>query len=422
MVRALCAPTQRPPADRCPGAVVLHAAADGALARVRLPGGRLSAAQLRALARAVALGNGLADLTSRANVQVRGLPSGAGGELARVLSAAGLLPSPAHDRARNVLASPVAARHPRAVAETDAVVAEIDRRLCADAALAALPGRFLFAVDDGSGLALDHAADVALVAGADGAFGLVLAGLWTTARLDADAAAGAAVAAARAFLAERDGHAGRAWRLAELEDGAAAVAGRLGVSLVAGPHARGSVARLAPGRLGQRDGRVALTALVPLGRLDAVGLGGLAEIAGEVRISTGRTVTVPDVSPGRAAAVQAALERLGLVVSDRSGWAGLTACAGMGACARARADVRAAAARRAAVRDPRAGAEHWAACERRCGERPGQPVAVVATSDGLVVRRGAGERPVATVDDALAVLAAEDARGEQTGPKIGSFT
>jgi 1,4-dihydroxy-2-naphthoyl-CoA synthase len=49
-------------------------------------------------------------------------------------------------------------------------------------------------------------------------------------------------------------------------------------------------------------------------------------------------------------------------------------------------------------------------------------VAVVATSDGLVVRRGAGERPVATVDDALAVLAAEDARGEQTGPKIGSFT
>jgi precorrin-3B synthase len=422
MVRVLCAPPPRPAADRCPGAVDLHEAADGALARVRLPGGRLRAAQLRALARAVGLGNGLADLTSRANVQVRGLPAGAGGELARLLSDAGLLPSAAHDRARNVLASPVAGRHPRAVVETDAVVAEIDRRLCADAALAALPGRFLFAVDDGTGLALDHAADVALVAGPDATFALVLAGRATTARLDASAAAVAAVAAARAFLAERDAHAGRAWRVAELDDGAAAIAGRLGVGLAAGPQVRGGVAPLAPGLLVQRDGRVALTALVPLGRLDAVVLRGLAEIAGEVRVSTARTVTVPDVAPGRAAALQAALERLGLVSSDGSGWAGLTACAGMGACARARADVRAAAARRAAVRDPRAGAEHWAACERRCGERPGQPVAVVATSDGLVVRRGAGERPVATVDDALAVLAAEDARGEQTGPKIGSFT
>jgi sulfite reductase beta subunit-like hemoprotein len=111
------------------------------------------------------------------------------------------------------------------------------------------------------------------------------------------------------------------------------------------------------------------------------------------------------VAPAAAAAVQAALERLGLVLAERSGWAGLTACAGMGACARARADVRAAAARRAAVRDPRAGAEHWAACERRCGEHAGQPVAVVASAEGLAVRRGGDERAVASVDEALEVLA-----------------
>src|SRR5438093_757526 len=171
MARAVCTPRQRTPADRCPGALELHDAQDGALARIRTPGGRIAADGLRALVRAVELGNGLADLTSRANVQVRGLAREDAGRLAALLADAGMLPSPAHDRARNVLASPVGGRHPEAVAPTDALVAELDRRLCAEPALAALPGRFLFAVDDGSALALDHVADVALVAG-EGGFAL----------------------------------------------------------------------------------------------------------------------------------------------------------------------------------------------------------------------------------------------------------
>ena len=75
-----------------------------------------------------------------------------------------------------------------------------------------------------------------------------------------------------------------------------------------------------------------------------------------------------------------------MIVEPGSGWAGLSACAGLGACAKARVDVRAAAARRAAVRGADAPAEHWAACERRCGERPGVDVAVFAEGDGVAVR------------------------------------
>nr|WP_246345408.1 hypothetical protein [Conexibacter arvalis] len=153
-----------------------HDAGDGRLARVRVPGGLLRADQLDALAAGAALGNGLAELTSRGSVQLRGLPEGAcdggaAGGLARVLAAGGLLPSPAHDRVRNLLASPLAGRHPDSLLDTDPLVAAFDAALCADPALAALPGRFLFALDDGAGLTDIAASDVALVAEARDALG-----------------------------------------------------------------------------------------------------------------------------------------------------------------------------------------------------------------------------------------------------------
>src|SRR3954451_13470638 len=90
-------------ADACPGALQTHAAADGALARIRVPGGLLSAAQLRVLAAATRdLGDGGLELTGRGNVQLRGLPDDRVTELGDRLAAAGLLPSPTHERVRNV--------------------------------------------------------------------------------------------------------------------------------------------------------------------------------------------------------------------------------------------------------------------------------------------------------------------------------
>jgi sulfite reductase beta subunit-like hemoprotein len=397
--------------DRCPGVLRLHDAADGALARVRLPGGRADAAALDAIAAVAARGNGLVELTSRAGIQIRGLDAHDVPAIADRLRAGGLLPSPGHDRVRNILASPVAGRHAASVAGADALVARLDRGLCADPRLAELPGRFLFAVEDGSGTLGPHAADVALVAD-DRGWRLWLAGAATTlVATSEDAAAQLALDGARAFLALLDGETERAWRVADLGAGAHRLAARLGGALEPGAGSPPAGAPLDLGGLRQADGRVAITALPPLGRLDGAavrGLAGLAERYGvDVRIAQQRTLTLVDVPAPDAPGATAALAAIGLVTTAGSGWRGLSACAGWGACARARVDVREGARARASVRGAATVVEHWSACERGCGRPASARVAVTATADGLMVEAPGGSALVAAVPDALARLGDE---------------
>ena len=208
-------------ADACPGILDLHQARDGLVARIRLPGGYASAARLRSLAAlGDRFGDGCVDLTARGNVQLRGIRAETADQLAERAAAAGLLPSPVHDRARNIAASPLAglAGH----RDLRGPVRALDRAILADRALAGLPGRFLFALDDGTGRAGLGRCDVGLCF-APGWAELVVAGRRTGRRGPAAEMIERAVAAARAFLAER-GSAPGATRVRGLPDGGAAVA------------------------------------------------------------------------------------------------------------------------------------------------------------------------------------------------------
>ncbi|WP_344317358.1 nitrite reductase [Streptomyces javensis] len=156
--------------DACPGALRLHPADDGSLARIRVPGGLLTIRQAWVLGRvAEELGDGRLDITSRGNAQVRGLAAGCGAELAARLRAAGLLPSDRHDRVRNIVASPLSGLDGGGHADVVAWVRELDAVLCDDAwpghgELSGLSGRFLFALDDGRGDVAALGADVTLIA------------------------------------------------------------------------------------------------------------------------------------------------------------------------------------------------------------------------------------------------------------------
>lgn len=116
----------------CPSTHRIYAAPDGGLARVKVPGGRLDVTQLRAVADAARTwGNGVIDLTTRANLQIRGVDPESAPALRALLAPVGLSdPSPGREDRRNVLASPTSGLDPDEVLDVRplawSVVAALD--------------------------------------------------------------------------------------------------------------------------------------------------------------------------------------------------------------------------------------------------------------------------------------------------------
>jgi len=202
--------TARTRPDQCPGVFRPWAAEDGNLVRLRLAGGRLPAASLRALIEvATAYGDGDVHVTGRANLQLRGLgPITA--EVVAAIESTGLLPSRSHDLARNLMSSPQTGLA-GGRADLRPLVAELDRLLCAEPLLADLPGRFLFVLDDGRGDLLDRPVDLGLVALDARSGQLRVGGRWGEVVPLAEAAA-ALVALACSFLRTRTTQ----WHVSEL--------------------------------------------------------------------------------------------------------------------------------------------------------------------------------------------------------------
>ncbi|MDQ1741957.1 MAG: precorrin-3B synthase [Pseudonocardiales bacterium] len=384
------------PQDACPGALRVHQAADGGLARVRVPGGLLSGRQWQVLVSAAAeLGNGHLELTSRGNLQLRGLGTDAAESLAGRLTDAGLLPSLTHERVRNLLASPLSGRDGGGLADVRPLIAEFDQALTSRPALAELSGRFLFALDDGRADVLAIGPDIAVTATSSTTVRLLLAGRYAGAPVPIGSAVELMLAAAEAFLAERRAQGSDAWRLAELTDGPARVAARLGLTTSGLPHPTGPAP--APGPLRQSDGRQALVLGIPLGSLNTAQAGVLS--APRLILTPWRSVVLPGLGTAAAAVLLNAGAAQGLITDGTDPLNGVTACTGRPGCASALADVRADAIAAHAVAghavaahavaghqaEPIAGPVHWSGCSRRCGRPAGTVIDVVATGDGYRV-------------------------------------
>jgi precorrin-3B synthase len=348
-------------ADRCPGVLRPHAAADGAMVRIRVPGGQTTGTALAALGHAAERhGRGLLQLTSRASLQVRGLPTPLPEAFEQDLTAAGFLPSASHERVRNVVASPLTGLE-GGLADLRPLVRDLDAALQADPALATLSGRFLFGLDDGRGDMPALGPDLGYRAlGPE--HGLLLVGARHGRAVDLHEVVPALLALARDFDIARA--ATGAWRVHELP---AWVDGLPDLHPVVAPEPPA----FPIGAVGAHA-----SVQVPLGFLTPAQLAAVTTLAGDSAVV---------VTPWRGLVVADAADRLaeltatGLAADAGSPWTAVSACVGAPWCASGRVDTQRLVRAVIGV-DADWPRTHVSGCERRCGAPSGPHRDLVAPS------------------------------------------
>ncbi|MGJ0510641.1 MAG: precorrin-3B synthase [Methylocystis sp.] len=406
----------------CPGAFAPMRSNDGLLMRAKIVGSRIAAAQLAALAAIAAeCGNGLVDLSQRAQLQLRGVSDAAAPEALRRLDAVGLLPRDAEaERVTNIIVTPLAGLDAAAAFDANALARQLAEALQADEALHALPAKFLFAIDDGGALPIDDVdADIRIVAaGGDTEVHVTAAGVEPVCARLSDAVP-TALKLARAFVALRDGaFEQRRMRRLVAAVGAGAVLRQAG--LAAGTAAPRAETR-ARDFLGARQaGGISFAGVAaPSGRWRAAELAHLAALAGseglgEFRLTPWRAFLLPTATLEASENIIRVAEALRLVVSHDDARLAVVACPGAPECPQAQGETRPHLARLALLAQKLAGADgvglHLSGCAKGCARPKSSAVTLVANAGlfDLVDRGRASDAPQLrglTIDAAVSALA-----------------
>ncbi|MET4173205.1 precorrin-3B synthase [Bradyrhizobium barranii subsp. apii] len=351
----------------CPGALRPMQSGDGLVVRVRPFGGRLEAAQVAGLAElAERYGNGLIDVTSRANLQIRGVSEQGHRRLLDGLALLRLLdPDSDIEARRNILVTPFW----NSGDETQALAAELEEAL-ADSALD-LPTKFGFAIDDGKSRVLaGDSADVRIERDRDGRLVVRADG----ARLGRSVARGEAVSTALALAN---------WFISS--GGAKGGRGRMAAHIAASaelPQSLSGETEPAPVMAASRPGHYPHGALVGVafGQMLHTTLHQFSGCGHALRMTPWRMV----LSEGKREMPSGA----GLITEPYDPALRVIACSGAPRCREAHADTRALASALA----PRIALDtrlHVSGCAKGCARSGASAVTLVATSAGFdLVRDG----------------------------------
>ena len=381
----------------CPGALRPMQSGDGLVLRVRARNGRLSPHQAQVIAGlSRRLGNGLIDLTSRANLQLRGLDADGHEKAIVALRGLDLLDvTPQAEARRNIILSPFA---PLGGPAWLAATALARRLTAADAP--DLPGKFGFAVDQAAPILSDAPADIRLIPG-DGRWRIHPDGAdW---HLVSDDPAGAAVALTHWFMAA-GGVRDRRGRMRDLIRRAA-------------PHPQAIAGDLPAPAPRPQPGAV------PQGWLLGFGFGQisadqLSSIDAPLRLTPWRMLLVE--SQGRPRV-------LGAIEAPGDPMLRMHACTGTPGCPQALADVRA-LARRLAPRITQATTLHLSGCAKGCAHRGRAGITLVARGGDVfdLIRDGTildpAQARLSTPDILrLPLFTPRDMTGKKQGPPMHHY-
>ena len=356
----------------CPGALRPMATGDGLLLRIRPSAGRLSLDQMAALADlSQAFGSGVMEISSRANLQLRGLHERDLPSAWERLAALRLIDDDADVEAvRNILVSPLSDIDRDALLDVAPFVAALEARLRTDPVMRRLPPKHSIAIDAGGRFALSgRDAEVIFCAArvAD------VLGWKVFSRFDPEATfialdrlPDAASTLARRFLNEKNP---RQTQKPKLSD--------------AGEQASDPVGVL---KLGSYD---VLVVAPPLGRMTAKALAALvetakAEGAADCRVLPSRRLAFTGLDESSAAKLSREAAALGFIVDPDDPKLRVVACAGKPACASATAPVQSLALALApSVPAGRGVALHVSGCVKGCARGAPTRLTLVARENGF---------------------------------------
>jgi len=424
----------------CPSVLRPMRTGDGLLVRLPHLGGRLSFERAGAIADlSQRFGNGALEISSRGNLQLRGVGDLTLGPLQQALVQMGLREGDAAGESfGNIMINPAADLDPNALCDPAPIASALQARLAGDTALQALPAKFSVVIDASGAMPLGEVdADLRFVAIADGPTQRFLVTLSGDERVSASCAGAElpelAAAVSRAFLklTARCEPAQRRLRALATYVGAAAIFAEAGIScaMESGVDRRLGDAQNTPSAgldvARNRDrpgGRMPCAATLPqayigafslgavqcvgaappLGRMSADNIGKSVRAAQQlgardVRLTPWRSLIVTAVPPDRLSALIGVLDGCGFILEAADPRLAVVACAGAPACAHAARDVQADASALARGLIVGRGVQlHVSGCEKGCARAAPAPLTLVARDDGydLILNGGVRDTPI----------------------------
>ncbi|MBN9090250.1 MAG: NirA family protein [Reyranella sp.] len=378
------------------------------MCRLRMPNGILNAWQMRGLADAAdSFGGGYADVTTRANLQIREIPAHRAIDLLTAVQALGLTArGSGADNIRNITGGATAGIDPQELIDTRPLCTAMHHYILNHREMYGLPRKFNIAFDGGGKVpVLEDTNDIGFVAaraqdGSGGGvyFRLQLGGITghhdfaheTGVLLKPEECVKVAGAVVRAFIVHGDRTNRAKARLKYVLDRMGRDAFLKEVETEYGaPLRRASGIALAPrpmadkhGHIGvhpqKQPGRRYLGIVLPVGRITSEQMRGLAEISerfgsGTLRLTVWQNLLISDVADADVGVCIAALQVLGIGVEASAIRRGLVACTGNAGCKFAAANTKGHALRLADYLEMRVPVDrpiniHLTGCHHSCAQ------------------------------------------------------